>query len=69
MFAGLVILIIGVLFLLENLGVITSGVWSIFWPLLLIAIGLWLIFKRKHWMHWQKYGEGMHKRFHEKGEE
>ena len=45
-FPGLAILIIGVVFLLENLGIITSSVWDIIWPSLIIALGLGMLLKR-----------------------
>jgi hypothetical protein len=71
---GVLILIIGLFFLLKNLGLITGHLWSILWPLLIIAIGLKLLFRKKHnyWEHWGdkccNFGEEMHKKFHEKHE-
>ena len=64
---GILILIIGLFFLLKNLGFITGDAWSIFWPLLLIAIGLkFLIMKKhRHWSDWQRFGEKMHDKFHD----
>jgi len=50
MFFGITILGLGVLFLLRNLGIITEFSWSIIWPILLIAVGLSAMFKkRKIW--------------------
>lgn len=84
MLFGIIILVIGVIFLLQNLGLFTASIWAIFWPVLLIVIGLAVIFRRKHcwWcgghhMHhghdWQKFGQDMKERFghyhHENGEE
>lgn len=43
---GLVVLLIGVVFLLDNIGVNIPG-WIIDWPMLLIAIGLLVGYKRK----------------------
>jgi hypothetical protein len=64
---GVVILIIGVLILLSNLGLITGSIWGFFWPLLLVAVGLVLIFKRKScWGKWHKHAGEMHENFHEK---
>ncbi|MBC7194284.1 MAG: hypothetical protein H5U37_01305 [Caldisericia bacterium] len=37
---GLILIALGVLFLLKNLGVISGEVWGIFWPILIIIIGL-----------------------------
>ncbi|MBI2957994.1 MAG: hypothetical protein HYY32_04040 [Chloroflexi bacterium] len=47
---GLVLLFLGVLFLLQNLGVVGWDVWGTlwrFWPVLLIVIGLGLIWGRR----------------------
>jgi hypothetical protein len=46
MFPGLLIILIGALILLRNLGVIQGGFWSWFWPLALILIGVYIILKR-----------------------
>ncbi|MCX8095167.1 MAG: DUF5668 domain-containing protein [Caldisericia bacterium] len=40
---GLILVALGVLFLLKNLGIISGDVWEIFWPILLIILGLWII--------------------------
>jgi len=62
MFLGLIIIIIGFVFLLENLGFISGSVWHIIWPCLLIALGLSLICRKKrHEKRWEKFGEGMKK--------
>lgn len=45
--AGAVVLIaLGVLVLMSNLGWLTSDWFGYFWPLLLIGIGVWLLWKR-----------------------
>ncbi|MCK4308144.1 hypothetical protein KAW50_07975 [candidate division WOR-3 bacterium] len=38
--SGLIILVIGVVFLLRNLGIIQQPAWSIMWPSILIVIGI-----------------------------
>ena len=43
---GLFLALFGTLLLLSNLGIIPSGFWNIFWPMLLIALGLYLLSKR-----------------------
>ncbi|MBI5733561.1 MAG: hypothetical protein HY973_01270 [Candidatus Kerfeldbacteria bacterium] len=43
---GIFLIIIGVIFLLKNLGFITGGLWDIFWPIVLIVWGLSLITKK-----------------------
>jgi len=45
MFVGILILLIGALYLLKNLGVIHGSFWSWFIPIVLIAIGLSMIFR------------------------
>ena len=42
---GLFLIAIGAFFQLNNLGVLGGRVWTYFWPLLIIAAGLWIIFK------------------------
>jgi hypothetical protein len=42
---GLLLIAIGAFFQLINLGVLEGRVWTYFWPLLIIAAGLWIIFK------------------------
>jgi hypothetical protein len=37
---ALIILTIGVIFLLKNLGIIQTPSWSIIWPIVLIILGL-----------------------------
>jgi len=45
MFLGLAIILIGAVFLLNSLGVISGDTWNIIWPSLLILIGLSIFFK------------------------
>ena len=43
---GLVLLFLGLLLLLENLGYLAFlgvGVWQVFWPLVFIALGVWIL--------------------------
>ena len=63
MFFALIILVIGLVFLLKNLGYITGEVWPIVWPSLLIALALGIIFKKKkcHKDGWEKFGDQMGK--------
>lgn len=44
---GLVLIAIGVLFLLKNIGVLEGIDWGIIWPLAIIAIGLNLFLKKR----------------------
>jgi len=51
MFIGLTLIVIGAIFLLQNLGYLTSDAWDVIWPLLLIILGLSMIIKRKRGWH------------------
>lgn len=45
MLFGVFLIVFGGLFLLENLGLLPAGIWGVFWPLALIALGLKLIMR------------------------
>lgn len=45
MLLGVFLIVLGGLFLLENMGLLPAGVWGVFWPLVLIALGLKLIMR------------------------
>ena len=45
-FWGGLLVIVGVLFLFANLGVLSNLDWNVVWPVLLIALGLWLVIGR-----------------------
>jgi predicted membrane protein len=60
MIIGIVIIIFGVLLLLQNLGFITYNIWGLFWPLVLIVIGLKIATKkggRHNWCYFCKQEE------------
>jgi hypothetical protein len=46
LFWGAVLVILGGLFLLSNLGIISINVWGIIWPTALILFGAWLLWGR-----------------------
>jgi len=46
MFWGIVFIIIGGLFFLENAGVIPNANFNLIWPLLLVALGVHILFKK-----------------------
>lgn len=56
MFFGLIIVLIGVVFLLQNLGVITGDAWNYIWPVIIILIGLSMLFKpwRRKFFCWHE---------------
>ncbi len=43
---GVVLLVVGVVFLLNNFGYLPVGLWDQWWPLLLIAVGVVLLLRR-----------------------
>jgi hypothetical protein len=43
LFWGGILIVIGALLLLNNLGVLDVNLWSLIWPLFLIALGLWIL--------------------------
>ncbi|HVP06360.1 MAG TPA: DUF5668 domain-containing protein [Candidatus Acidoferrum sp.] len=45
MFVGILLLLLGVLMLLSQLGVIRGSFWGFFWPLALVALGISIVFK------------------------
>ena len=60
MIFGLILLIIGVVFLLQNLGYISGAAWSIIWLAILIVIGIAILLKRRnHGFFWEeRFGWG-----------
>ncbi len=46
MFFGIILIILGVLLFLQKLGIISSGVWEFFWPTILVAIGVVMVWKK-----------------------
>lgn len=48
MFVGFIILALGVFFLLKNLGVISGDIWEYLWPTAIIALGISILFKKRH---------------------
>jgi hypothetical protein len=43
LFWGVVLLLLGGLFLLNNLGILPMDIWGVLWPTLLIALGVWVL--------------------------
>jgi len=44
--AGVILVAVGALFLASNLGLFWWWKWKILWPVVLVALGLWLLFRR-----------------------
>lgn len=47
MFWGYLLIIIGLVILLKNLGLFTAAAWDIIFPAAIILIGLAIVFKKK----------------------
>jgi hypothetical protein len=45
--AGIILIVLGAYFLVANLGLLSGFRWDIFWPLVLIAIGLLVLARRR----------------------
>lgn len=45
MFFGLLLVIVGAVFLLENLGIVSGDVWDLIWPLIIMLFGISLLIK------------------------
>ena len=46
MLFGAILVVIGAVLLLQNLGVVSGDVWGIIWPSLIVVLGLSLILKK-----------------------
>lgn len=44
MTGALILIAVGIVFLLQNLGFFTSSVWGVIWPIILIIIGISMLF-------------------------
>lgn len=79
MVIALILIVFGTILLLKNTGVIEIGIWPLFWPALIIILGLALIFKerrKKHWWDffenrtrtdWERWGKELGQRLEEWG--
>ena len=47
MFIGALLLVLGVLMLLQRLGIIHGGVWDYFWPVAVIALGVSMLYRSR----------------------
>jgi hypothetical protein len=61
--SGLLVILIGILFLFKNLNLISNIQWSIVWPIILIYIGIAMVTRTMCW-HCGVWHEGadMHKK-------
>ena len=44
MFWAFILIAVGVIFLLQNMGVLSFNVWGSIWPIFIILLGVWLLF-------------------------
>lgn len=57
MLFALILLVIGIIFLLRNLGIIGVDIWPIIWPSLLIVLALRILIRaRRRWTIWSDFG-------------
>ena len=45
LFWGGVLILLGVLFMLDNFNLLAVNIWGLFWPLLIIWVGLQMLFR------------------------
>lgn len=45
--SGIILILIGGFFMLANLDVLEYNLWHVLWPVLIIAVGLWILFRPK----------------------
>lgn len=46
MWLGVTLVVVGVIFMLDNFGFLSHQAWDIIWPMLIIIIGIYLILKK-----------------------
>jgi len=64
MFFPTVLLIIGIVWLLSNLGILEGQIWDIIWPIILIGFAVSMFFKeRKCRTTFRNFGKRIHAEF------
>ena len=43
---GAILVVVGIVFLLKNLGIMPDLAWDVIWPIAVIVLGLTMIFKK-----------------------
>lgn len=46
MWFGVVLIVVGVVFLLQNLGYVTGEVWNVVWPAFIVLLGISMILRK-----------------------
>ncbi|PIR70592.1 MAG: hypothetical protein COU46_00615 [Candidatus Niyogibacteria bacterium CG10_big_fil_rev_8_21_14_0_10_42_19] len=54
MVIGSFLIMIGGVFLLKNLGVISGAAWGAIWPLILVVMGIYFVQKARHIHIWRE---------------
>lgn len=59
MFISFLLILVGLVFLLKNLGLISASAWGITWPCVLIAAGVYLVvrtscYKKRYHRFWDR---------------
>lgn len=62
MWFGVAIIIVGVILLLQNLGLVSGGVWDVVWPALIIMLGASILAKRDRRISFDDVTEGRSER-------
>jgi len=58
-FIGSLLIVVGFFFLLRNLGLISGEIWDVFWPTVIILIGVKLFLWPRKWHgFWKQFGGG-----------
>jgi len=58
-FIGSLLIVVGFFFLLKNLGLISGELWDIFWPTVIILMGIKLLLWPRRWHgFWKQLGGG-----------
>ena len=55
MWFGVSIIIVGVILLLQNLGLVAGGAWNIIWPALIILLGVSILARRDRRISFDDY--------------
>jgi len=62
-FLGIILIIVGLLFLLRNFELLPVEIWSAFWPTLLILLGIYIIsFTQRVHFFWKRLWDRLWKK-------
>jgi len=56
MILGIIVLAIGIALILQALGVLNGSMWTIFWGIVFLVLGLKMISKKNHCVHCDWFG-------------